>query len=100
VRDQVEVVTLDRAEDSRAYAAPEQDALVRRLAATTGIEGGPVEHDAPLGVDPDDNRLPLSKRGVLKIETMSMTMTAYMAVHTRMLSMSPNIVVFLTDQQR
>ena len=46
--DQVQVVALARADDAGLYAAPEQHAVVRRLAAAAGVEGGPVEDDPVL----------------------------------------------------
>ena len=47
-RDQVQVIALAGAGDAGLHAAPQQHALVRRLAAAAGVEGRPVQDDAVL----------------------------------------------------
>ena len=65
---QIEVVALDGAHDPGPDAAPQQHALVRRLTTASRVEGRPVEHDASLGVDPDDRGVPLAQRRVGELE--------------------------------
>ena len=49
-RQDVQVVTLALADHPRPDIPPQQDAVIGRLPAATGIERGPVQNDALIGV--------------------------------------------------
>jgi hypothetical protein len=60
-RDQVQVVALARPLDPGLHPAPQQDAVVGRLAAAARVEGGPVKHD-PVGVGREHRAFPFPQR--------------------------------------
>ena len=68
--DQPDVVGVAGTDDPRLHAAPQQHALVGRLAAAARIEGGAVQHDAGLGVDGHDRRRPLAQCGVAQLQAL------------------------------
>jgi hypothetical protein len=86
LRHQEEVVAADRPDDPRPYAAPQQHTLVRRLAAATGIERGPVEHDPALRIHPDDRRVPLPHRRIVQIQPMRVSVLIPVTAHVSVLS--------------
>jgi len=59
-RHKPQVLALVDSGDPGLHSAPEEHAVVGRLAATAGVEGRPVQHDA-LGVDVDHHGVPLAK---------------------------------------
>ena len=67
-RDQPQVVTFARAHDPGLHPAPEQDAVVRGLTATAGVERRPVQHDPLLRVDREDDGIPRAQRLVRQLE--------------------------------
>src|SRR5215469_18753333 len=71
---QVKVVALPGPRDPGLHTAPEQYALVRRLAATAGIERRPVKHDAVLAGMQHDG-VPLSQRLIGQLETVRTPVT-------------------------
>ena len=71
---QVEVVALARAHDPGLHPAPQQDAVVGRLAAAARIERGPVEHDPLLGVGIEHDGVPLAQRLVRELEPVGAAM--------------------------
>ena len=67
---QVDVVrALARVHDPGLHAAPQQHAVVRRLAAAARVEGGPVEND-PVRSGVEHHRVPLAQRLVVKVKPM------------------------------
>src|SRR6476659_9852268 len=69
-RQQIEVVTLARADDPGTDIAPQQHAVIGRLPAAAGIKRGPVQNDALIGVGEQHIGVPLADRGVLEIEAV------------------------------
>src|SRR5579859_2950698 len=63
-RDQVQVVALARAGDAGLHPAPQQHAVIGRLAAAAGVERRPVQDDA-LGVGREHGGVPLAQRLVV-----------------------------------
>ena len=66
-RDQVEVIALARADDPGLHAAPQQHAVIGRLAAAARIERRPVQDDA-LGVGREHRGVPFPQRLVVQLE--------------------------------
>src|SRR5215203_3643194 len=69
-RQEVEVVTLARADDPRPDIPPQQHAVIRRLSAAAGIERGLVQNDALIGVSEQHSSGPLANRGVFEVEAV------------------------------
>jgi hypothetical protein len=69
-RQEVEVVTLARADDPSPDIAPQQHAVIGRLPAAAGIERGPVQNDALIGVSKQHSGAPLADRGVVEVEAV------------------------------
>jgi hypothetical protein len=66
-RDQVQVVALARAHDGGLHAAPQQHAVIGRLAAAARVERGPVQDDA-LRVGREHGAVPLPQRLVVQFQ--------------------------------
>ena len=62
-------VRLAGVDDAGLDAAPQQHAVVRRLAAPAGVERGAVEHDPALAGGQHDG-VPLAQRGVVELEAL------------------------------
>jgi hypothetical protein len=69
-RQQVEVVTHARADDSSPNIPPQQHTVIGRLSAAAGIERGPIQNDALIGVSEQHTGAPLADRGVVEVKAM------------------------------
>src|SRR5215468_8062430 len=68
--DEVEIVALAGAGDTRLDTAPEQNAVVGWLATAARIERRTIQHDAALGVAREHRAGPFAKRGIGKVEPL------------------------------
>ncbi|MFC5211328.1 hypothetical protein ACFPM0_32935 [Pseudonocardia sulfidoxydans] len=71
--DEVQVVAAEGADDPRPHPAPQQHALVRRLAPATGVERRPVEHDPALRVDGHHRRGEVANARIDQVETVGVS---------------------------
>ena len=68
VRHEPEVVVGPEADDAGLHTSPQQHTPVRRLAASTRVEGGAVEDDALVRIAGQHRAVPLSQRLVVEFE--------------------------------
>src|SRR6188472_3310728 len=69
-RQEVEVVTFARTDNPRPDIAPQQYAVIGRLATAAGIERRPVQHNALIGVSEQHGSGPLAYRWVFEVEAV------------------------------
>ena len=67
---EVEIVTPARADDPSPDIPPQEHAVIGRLPAAAGIERGPVQNDALIGVSQQHGSAPLADRGVVEVESV------------------------------
>ena len=58
VRDKRELVTLTNINDAGLYSTPEQNTVIRWLAAAARVKGTAIENDAKIGVAGQNDRFP------------------------------------------
>jgi hypothetical protein len=69
-RQEVEVVTLARTDDSSPNISPQQHAVIGRLPAAARIERGPIQNDALIGVSEQHSGTPLADCGVVEVKAV------------------------------